>query len=166
MFNPLFPFTKQVLQATVAKGINYFVRNTFTRAKDHFDEGVKGYFLITHYADKAKADAHYKASKNDGNRYLYDWQDEEDKKKLLIAAGEPEGFRIFSTYFKPDYKKLLTDTHRDRINTYMYANTDWKPKRGQNVNVDFYMQFGYLYATLSFQHKELTVKFDEIEGTI
>ena len=69
MFNPAYPFTKDVLEATVKKGCVYFVRNTYDKVFDHFHENIKGYYLITHYNDLAKATAHYNSTSNDSRRF-------------------------------------------------------------------------------------------------
>lgn len=164
MFNPLYPFTKQVLDETVKKGCIWFVRNTFNLAVDHFDQDIKGYFIITHFNDKAKAIAHYNSTAQDKNRFLYEWDNEEHKTKLLIASEQPAGYKIYSSYFLPDYKKRITNPIKDKINRYMYRHTDWKPGKGETVNVDFYLQFGSLYVTLSYAGQQLKVQFSDIEN--
>lgn len=163
MFNPTYPFTKDVLDATVKRGCLYFVRNTYQRLFDHFHEGIKGYFLITHYSDSGKANAHYNSIPNDGNRFLYDWNNEEHRQKLYIAASQPEGFKVYSTYFLPDYKERITNGLKDKINKYMFKNTEWKPGKGEVINLDLYMQYGSLYATMSYNTQKIKVKFDDIE---
>ena len=47
MYNPTYPFTKEVLEASVKAGSKYFVRNSYKRIFDHFDENTKGYYLIS-----------------------------------------------------------------------------------------------------------------------
>ncbi|HEX8277590.1 MAG TPA: hypothetical protein VF540_02815, partial [Segetibacter sp.] len=64
-----YPFTKDVLEATVKKGCVHFVRNTYDKVFDHFNENIKGYYLITHYNDLAKATAHYNSTSNDSRRF-------------------------------------------------------------------------------------------------
>lgn len=54
------------------KEVQYFVRSTYLRAKNLTDENIKGYFMISHYHDKAGAERHYNAIRNDLNRFLYD----------------------------------------------------------------------------------------------
>lgn len=164
MFNPLYPLTTDVLQATIDRGCVYFVRNTYTQAFDHFDHNIKGYYLFTHYNDLAKAEAHYNSIKHDKSRFLYDWNNPEHQDRLKKAAASPQGYKIFSTYFLPDYKKKITNPLKDKINKYMYRHTDWKPGRGETVNVDFFLQFGTLYITMSYAGQQIKVNFTDIEN--
>ena len=89
MFNPLYPFTTDVLEATINKGCQWFVRNTYLQAGNHFDEQVKGSFIISHFNDWAKSNTHYNSTAHDPHRFLYDCSKGEHKTKLLAAAGQP-----------------------------------------------------------------------------
>lgn len=163
MFNPLYPFTKDVLDQTVKRGCRYFVRNTYLQAFDHFNECIEGYFLFSHYDDPSKAEAHFNSIGNDPHRFLYEWDKPAHRERLMMAAGNPKGYRIYSTYFFPDYKKKITKNLKDKINKYMYRHTDWKPGSGETVNIDFYLQFGLLYLTMKYAGQELKIKFADIE---
>lgn len=163
MFNPLYPFTQEVLDATIKRGCIYFVRNNYNSAFDHFNEGIKAYFLFTHYSDHAKALAHYNSITNDPNRFLYSWTDSDHQKKLSIAASNPPGYKIFSSYFMPNYKDKISLILKEKINKYMYRNTDWKPGKNEKVNLDFYLQFGQLFTTMTYAGQQLKVKFTDIE---
>src|SRR5689334_19256398 len=102
MFNPFYPFNSRLLNAFVAKGRKYFVRQTFNRAKDHFDEGIKGYYFFSHYDNLAEAQEHYDAIAHDPNRFLYDWNDIEHRSKLEIAASALPQYKIYTGVFKSD----------------------------------------------------------------
>jgi hypothetical protein len=163
MFNPLYPFTKDVLETTVARGCYYFVRNNYPPAFDHFQDHIKGYFLFTHYNDLSKAEAHFNSITQDPYRKLYNWEVAADQEKLRIAANHPEGYKIFSAYFLPDYKKLVTANIKQKINQYIFRYTNWKPGRGETVHIDFFLQFGALYISLGFAGQQLKITFEEIE---
>lgn len=163
MFNPVYPFTKEVLYANVKRGCTYFVRNTYKRAFDHFDENIKGYFIFTHYNDHSKALAHYNSISNDAARFLYDWNIPEHQDKLKVATSGLKEYKIFSTFFYPDFKKRITPILKEKINRYVYKHTDWRPEKNNTINVDFDMQFGTLFCTLSFRGQQLKINFDEIE---
>ena len=150
MFNPLYPFTTEVLEATIQKGCHWFVRNTYRQAGSHFDEQVKGYFLISHFNDWAKANTHYNSTSHDPHRFLYDCNNEEHKIKLLAAAAQPAGYKIYSAYFLPDYKKKISPAIKKKINRYVYLNTNWKPARGETLHIDFYLQFSAIFITLGY----------------
>ena len=110
-----------------------------------------------------KAQAHFSAATNDKSAFLYDWQNEEHKAKLYIAASSQKVYKIYSILFLPDYKKQITNQLKDKINRYMYRHTNWKPGRGETVNLDFYLQNGHFGLTMSYGPQKIKVKFDDIE---
>lgn len=162
MFNPLAPFDEPSLEGMVREGNRYFVRQTFMRAHDHFDEGIKGYFLFCHYENYFMAKEHYDALAHDQNRYLYDWERTEDQEKLRIAAAHPIGYKIYTNTFKPDWEKHVTNRLRQKIRAYIQM-LGWKPKRGEGVEPQFYPHFGEVYVRLRLGNREVRVKFEEIE---
>ena len=162
MFNPLATLTEEVLNAFIESGKRYFVRQTFNRAKDHFDEGIRGYYLFCHYDDYFQAKEHYDAIVNDANRHLYDWENEEDQKKLKIAASKPPGFKLYANVFRPDWEKLITDRIRQKVRIYV-QNLGWKLPRGEGITPQFYPHFGEVYVRLSHKGREVRVKFEDIE---
>jgi hypothetical protein len=164
MFNPLFPFTSEVLQATVQRGGLWFVRNTFDGMTLPAGQNKDGFYLISHYNDPAKAGAHFNSIVHDAHRFLYAWEDPVHRQRLQHAATRPPGFAIYSAYFYPDYKKRMTQKDRDKINRYLYKHTEWKPGGGDTVHVDLYLQFGMLYLHLRFEGQELKIKFADIES--
>lgn len=100
----------------------------------------------------------------DLNRFLYDSSNEEHKIKLLVAAGQPTGYKIYAAYFLPDYKKKISSATRNKINRYVYLHTNWKPSRGQTIHIDFYLQFAAIFITLSYAGQQLKIKFEDIEN--
>jgi len=164
VFNPLYQFTTEVLEATIKKGCDYFVRNTYRQPQYNSHEEIKGYYIITHYNDKAKSEAHYNSIAEDKNRYLYNCYNKEDKEKLKIAASQPKGYMIYSAYFMPNYREKISKRTKDRINTYIFKHTNWKPTKGYVVGVDFYLQFGSIFIALNYAGQEIKINFDEIEN--
>ena len=65
MFNPFSPLSTRLEDAFVKAGKKYFVRQTYTRPSGHFDEGIKGYFIFTHYAEIGHAQHHLGAISED-----------------------------------------------------------------------------------------------------
>ena len=161
MFNPLFPFTKDLLDSFIKAGKRYFVRNSYPRGYD--DPILSGSFIITHYDDIAKANAHFHANTLDEHRYLYDWNDPFDRDKILLASFQPAGYKIYSSLFIPDWRKKITPNMKLKIDDFMYRETNWKPGKGEKTNLNFYFQFGQLYFSLSYKHNKISGKFDEVE---
>ena len=159
MFNPLYPFTEDVLYATVKRGGLWFVRNSFNMGEEIAGKS----FLITHYNDQAKAETHYNIVSHDAYRFLYRWEDAAGQERLKLAAAKPEGYEIFSSYFYPDYKRKISKKYKEKINKYMYMHTAWKPAGRDTVHVDLYLQFGVMYLHLKYEGEELKIKFADIE---
>ncbi|MFL5742097.1 MAG: hypothetical protein ACJ75B_17875 [Flavisolibacter sp.] len=162
MFNPLAPLDQRAIDGMVTEGHRFFVRQSFPRAKDHFDEGIKGYFLFCHYKDYSKAKEHFDVLKQDPARYLYDWEVVSDRERLMIAASRPAGYKLYTNTFMPDWERHLTNRLREKIRLYI-QRLGWKPDREESVNPVFYPWFGEVYVSLRFRKQEVKVKFEEIE---
>ena len=104
MHNPLVLFSTDLLNSFIKAGHKFFVRQTYKRGIDHFDDTQKGAYLISHYNDINKATMHFEALKFDGNRYLYDISKEEDLQRLKIAAQQPNGYKIYSALLQQAWK--------------------------------------------------------------
>ena len=163
MFNPFCFFSQPLLDSFIKGGKTYFVRNVFPRAFDHFDDSVKHYFLFTHYDDHSKAQAHYEAIAHDKYRFLYKVDSEEHLNKLKLAASQPEGYKIYSTLFVPDWKNRITKDLKQKANRYMYKNTNWKPGKCESIHLDLHLQFGELYFTMTYNGHKIITKFVDIE---
>jgi hypothetical protein len=162
MFNPFYPFTTQLLDGFVKKGKKYFVRQTFHRAMDHFDEGIKGYFIFSHYDNLTTAMDHFGAIANDAYRFLYDWDNAEHREKLKIAASQPKEYKIFAGVFKQDWERQVTNRLKEKVRMYV-SKLGWSPKPGEMVDTKYEIQFGELYMRLSYAGRQAKVKFEEIE---
>lgn len=161
MYNPFGLLTMKLLQALIKAGNVYFVRQTYRRGLDIFDESNRGAFLLSHYTDAVKAQVHYDAIAHDGNRFIYDANNDEQLKKLEIAAGQPQGFRVYSPLLEKEWKPsgLLSD----KIRHYVSANLLWTPGRNDTVKADLFVRFGELFITLKHRMQEIQVPLSEIE---
>jgi hypothetical protein len=162
MFNPLALWTEEALKGFIEDGHRYFVRQTFNRARNAFDENIRGYYLFCHYKEYAPAKEHFDALKNDPNRFLYDWEDEEHRKKLQIAAGQPPGYKIFTNTFIPDWENRITKAMKQKIRLYIQRK-GWYPRREETVHIAFFPHFGEVMIILKFRGQEVHVPLDDIE---
>ena len=162
MFNPFYPFTEQLLQALVQKGKTYFVRQTFQRGKHVFDEGIKGYFIFTHYDNVTTAQDHYGAISYDPNRFLYDWKNTEHQQRLKIAAHGNKEYKVFSSVTKPGWERGINDRIQEKVRKHVY-NLGWSPKGGETVDTSFRIKFGELYIVMKWGDRVNEEKFEKIE---
>ena len=90
MFHPFYLLTNDLLPALIEKGKNFFVRQTYNGIIKTGDM-TERQFIFSHYPNISLALDHFGAIENDRFRYVYDWNNEEHRKKLLIAASQPSG---------------------------------------------------------------------------
>ena len=163
MFNPFYPFTKDLRNAFIAQEKKYFVRQTFDRGKEPFCENVFGAYLISHYATLHEAKVHFDALKHDKKRFLYVWDNTEHQERLKAAATGIIGYKIYSSTFEKDWERHITDRMEKAIRLYV-ASFGWRPSRAEGLSTDFYQTFGELYIRLKYKTREVKVKFEEIEN--
>lgn len=162
MFNPLAPWTERALKGFIEQGKRFFVRQNFPRGRNPFDEGIRGCFLICHYEVFSQAREHYDALRNDPARFLYDWENAEHRRRLLFAAAQPDGYRIFTNTFLPEWERHITERLKKKIRAYIQKR-GWSPAREDGVLIDFYPHFGEVMISLRFREQKLSVKLEEIE---
>jgi hypothetical protein len=164
MINPFHPFTKQLLDAFIARNQKYFVRQTLPRAENPLEiEEIKGYFLISQYQTLGQAQEHYAALEKDKNRFLYEWNNPEHQERLIKAATTPEGYRIFASIFTADAQERIKRRLDTQFKSYVKWKLNWYPKRADGLEMSFYVQYGEVYCQLKTGSREARVKLEEIE---
>lgn len=163
MFNPFYPFTSQLLEAFVRRGKKYFVRQSFERAKGPSDENIKAWLLFTHYDSLTTALDHYGAISYDAKRFLYNWDKEEHRQKLMLAASGLSDYKIYASVLKIDWDKRVSKKQKDQLRFYIHNILGWNPRRDEGVLTNYEMQFGELYLRIKYAGREAKVKFEEIE---
>lgn len=163
MFNPFCIFSPKLLNAVVKANKRYFVRQTFKRGFSYLDEGIRGYFIISHYDDLKEAQEHFEAISRDGNRFLYDWEDPEHREKLIIASKNPPGFKVYANLFERNWERHITDQFRCRIRRYIEDRLHWRPTRSDTINFHIEMRYGEAYGRIQTRNLEVSVLLEEIE---
>lgn len=154
MYNPFYPFTKAVFEALIYKGNRYFVMNKYIDV-----------FIITHYNDLSKAEAHYNShfnnyNNNITNSIIYDNENTRNHEKLVDLSNNAIKNKIYSTFFYPSYLNLLNNNYRKKIEQKIrYNNFRGSPE----ISIDFYIHFGCLYVKVLSRKQELNFNFEEIE---
>lgn len=161
MHNPLALLSKDILDAIIAEGHTYFVRQSYSRGVDHFDSRIEGVFLFTHYKDRETAETHL-AQLNDIHARVYDIADDTQKQNLYIAAGQPAGYQIYAAILKSQQWEPSPQLG-PKIRQYIRYNTSWKPAKGETVRVELYLSFGELYVRLRSGAAKIEASLSEIE---
>lgn len=163
-FNPFHLFTSDLLDAFVASGKKYFVRQTFDRGKTISDDPfLKSCLIITHYDSLTTAMDHLGAISYDTHRFLYNWEETAHRQRLRIAAAGPEGYKIFAAVLKPGWDRPVDGVLKKKLRQYI-EKLGWKPGRDEGVRTNYEMQFGELYIRIKYGGREAKVKFEEIEN--
>ena len=162
MFNPLAPLNEAALGGLIKAGMRYFVRQTFHRARTPLEEHIKGCFLFCHYEAYAAAKEHFDALKDDPHRFLYDYEEPAHRAKLRIAAARPDGYKLYTNTFMPNWRQHLTDRIKKKIRAYIQSR-GWNPRREEGVKISFFPHFGEVMIRLKCNRQEVRVKFEDIE---
>lgn len=162
MHNPFVLLTTRLLESLIKAGNHFFVRQTYTRGKNELDPLNKAAFLFTHYTDYSRAKTHFDSLDNDPNRFLYNINEEEHYRKLFIAAGQPEGFKVYSPIVQQAWKP--TAPIAAKIRNYINQKLNWTPARNDGVKADLFVQFGELFITLKYGIHEVKLPLADIEN--
>jgi hypothetical protein len=163
MYNPFPLLNEPLLNAEVAKGKRYFVRQSFYRG---MDARIRAALLIRAYPEEEKngADQHLAAVSGDANAWLYDAAIGEHLEKLHVAARQPFGFKVFYAAKKGlDWKPPVV--YEEKMKRYIrHHHAEWRTKRGgEKIQIGLYEEFGELFLKFSYEGEQDTLPFDDIE---
>jgi hypothetical protein len=163
MYNPFPLLNEALLDAEIAKGKRLFVRQSFSRG---MNVPLRGAFLLRAYPadEKDDADKHLAALAHDANAVLYDVDIPEHLKRLLIAAGQPIGFRVYYAAKKGmDWEP--PPVYQEKMKRYLRRHhAGWRTTRGgEKIQIGLYEEFGELFLKFSYEGEHDQIPFDEIE---
>ena len=163
MYNPFPLLNEKLLHDKIAEGKRYFVRQTYVRG---MLPRIRAAFLFRAYDENEEnlAHSHFQKLHADPNAFLYDAQNKEHMARLVIAAKQPFGFKIFYAGKKGiDWKPPTA--YQSKMQKYIASNhPHWRTKSGGNkIHIGLYEEFGQLFIKLSFEEEEVKIPFDEIE---
>ena len=161
MFNPAYPFTKELFDSFVAKEVRHFVRSAYKR-------GVAGTvthaFLISHYHNEAEAARHFNAIATDLHRDIFDTNDPQEAERLRKETGPGINTLSFSQLIHPENEKIATNQFREHTRRWLLNNTNWELKGGITIYPKLYFQLGELYVRMAHKGEEIKMKFEELEN--
>jgi hypothetical protein len=163
VINPFSILFEKLLWAIVNDGHNYFVRQTFIAP---FEKGYPApgkAFLITHYRDAKKAQAHYDAIPLDPHRHIYNWNIEYEKQKLLLASGQPTGYKIYSAVMVKGASRVLNAEAQPIIRRHVEHSLRWA-KGGQPIKCNIYLEFGEIAVHVKWGIHEARLKLADIKN--
>ena len=168
MLNPYTLLNPQLLTALLKQPM-YFVRQEYIRGKSIGENKETIPLLFTHYAhhdiDKERAERHMRLLIKDQYRFLYDSKNEEHRMKLIRAATQPNGYRVYINLLPKKWK--AGDGLKRKISNYMqYKLSWWKFSPADKLKVTLKERYGELYIALLWKGQQTEVHLDEIENFI
>ncbi|RFS24967.1 hypothetical protein DVR12_07200 [Chitinophaga silvatica] len=160
MHNPLALLSELLLNALINHGYIYFIRQSYPRGIDHFDDSIKEAFIITPYKKLSAAQEHL-LHITDSRKHIYDIYQPSEKEKLFIAASQPPGYKVYVDKLAAKTWKPTSDLN-SKISNYLRVNTKWKAK-DSNVDVTLFISYGELMLNLSNGKDDLQILFKEVE---
>jgi hypothetical protein len=161
MHNPLAILSEDLLDALLLHGHKYFVRQSYPRGLDHFDETIKEAFLFSAYKELPPAEKHYLHLASDPRRHIYYIGQEGDVEKIRIAASQPAGYKAYSDKLAAREWKPTKDLP-GKIKNYLRTNTKWRSKDAP-VDAQLFLEYGELMLSLSNGKQILKIKLSEVE---
>ena len=164
MYNPFPLLNEKLLQDKIGEGKRYFVRQHYPRG---METRLKASFLLRAYEeeDMELAQKHLQSIKaDDPYAFLYDAENPEELKRLLTAARQPFGFKIYYAGKKGvDWKP--PNAYQEKMKNYIRKkHPGWRsPRHSGKIQVGLSEEFGRLFLTLSYEEEEDRILFDEIE---
>ena len=163
MYNPFPLLNRKLLEDKIEEGKKYFVRQNFPRG---YEAELKCAFLFRAYSEEEKERAieHYEIIKGDRHAFLYDATVPEHMEKLLIAANQPKGYRIYYAG-KTQVEWTPPDAYQQKMRKYLVRNhPGWKTQKNRTqIEVWLQEEFGHLFLKFIFEGEEERIPFDQIE---
>jgi hypothetical protein len=161
MHNPLALLSPEVVMSLAKHGFVAFVRQSYPRGKDHFDTETIEAFLITPYKNLSLANEHMQHISADYRKQLYHAGNPEEMEKLLMAASQPKGYKVYVALLKTRKWKGSAQLE-EKLKRYLQTNTKWKVKDGRIV-ADLYLYYGQLMLKVENPLGEITLPLSEVE---
>ena len=166
-YNPYVLMTPELLRAMLQQPM-YFVRQHFPRGKKNAADNAIP-LLLTHYihheVDTERAQRHMRLLIHDRYRRLYDSTKTDDRKKLEIAACQPEGYRIYVNLLDRPWK--ATEKWKKKIDTYIRLHLGyWHYTSSGKLEVTLKDRYGDLFLGLSWKHHQTEVHLEDIENVL
>jgi len=165
LFNPCYPFSSELLEAMLARGVLHFVRSTYPRGAAGDAGGCTRSFLISHYHQQADAERHFHAIRGDRYRFLYDGRLAAHVDRLRAASTAPAGYRVYSRVLAPGIERKAGALFREHTRRYLFRHTHWDLRGRIVVEPELYFQLGELYVRMAHRGDEIKVKFEELENS-
>lgn len=167
MHNPLALLSPQLMRAMM-KEPKLFVREYYQRGHVHFDASGTIPLLLTYYEKEKdveynRAHFHMQQLQEDRYAFLYDSENMQHQKRLLLAAAQPSPYKIYTNVLVAEWK--APPFLRTKIHTYMQHHFSWwNYTKTNSLHIHLKDRYGKLFLQLSWKGNHAEVLLDEIEN--
>jgi len=158
-YNPCHLFLPELRDALKYSGFKYFVRQYYYRGTTEKEQG----YLLSHYRTREEAQRHFDAIAHDQSRLIYDLSKEDDVRRIMIAASQPSGYRVFTSLFSFE-KWEVPGLILDKLKKYIRSYTNFKTGR-PTIQTKPFMLLGEVYLEIKQGKEIIKVSLAEIEKT-
>jgi hypothetical protein len=138
----------------------YYARGMETR--------LKASFLLRAYeeGETELAQKHLQSIRTDPYAFLYDTENPEELRRLMTAARQPFGYKIYYAGKKGiDWKPPTV--YQEKMKTYIQkTHPHWRsPRNSGKIQIGLSEEFGRFFLHLVTEEEEDRIPFEEIENT-
>jgi len=165
MYNPYCLLSPEILEALLQQPM-YFVRQHYPRGQQH-PAATSLPLLLTHYSlhesDQERSERHIRLLWKDPYRFLYDSRLCEHREKLIRAATQPEGYRIYINLMPKKWK--ASDGLKTKVSRYLSHKLPWwHYSPADKLHVTLKERYGELFIALLWRGQQTEVLLEEIEN--
>lgn len=165
-YNPYAELNTELLLAMTKQSM-YFVRQYYARGEQEGSGNTRTPLLLTHYihheVDRERAERHMRLLGRDRYRFLYNSSLPEHFDKLLKAASQPEGYRIYINLLPKAWK--ASESLKRKISAYVQHQLPWwNYTTADRLKVTLKDRYGELFLGLLWKHQQTEVHLEAIEN--
>jgi hypothetical protein len=167
MHNPLALLDPVLLKALLQEP-KLLVRQYYARGLDTFDNADTIPLLLTYYYKNDsvavnRCGFHLQQLQQDKYRFLYDSENPAHLEKLICAAQQPAGYKVFINLLPRRWSP--PDSLKRKIHQYMLQHLPWwNYNKTYQLHIQLTDRYGKLYLQLHWKGNKADVLLEEIDG--
>ncbi len=165
MFNPFEKFTENFIEAFLKNEKIYLIAQIYERGIDPFHDEGKTVLLLSHYADKSKADIHHSALNGDPYAALINLKREAHRKKLHEMMAADSKYVLFSSVVKSieETEARMNRKYKQNMKRYIEKIAHWSIPGGTTLIGHLEISYGELYINMKWANQTIRPKLEDVE---
>ena len=165
MFNPFEKFKEDFIEAFLKKEKIYLVTQSYERGIDPFHDEGKTVLLVSHYANKSKAEIHLSALSGDQYAELINLEKASDREKLNEMMATSSKYVLFSSIVKSieETEARMNRKYKQNMKRYIQNTTNWSISGGTTLIGHLEISYGELFITMKWANQTIRPKLEDVE---